>query len=86
MSKGYYARVPIEVDCATGVRMTADVYVKMEASDDLKAGPFLDEYTLEYHTNYYRPMRHIQVKQHAYLGKPSTWGKTAEASFDTRLT
>ena len=86
VSKGYYMRVPIQVHTTTEVTMGADVYMKTQSTEELRQGPFVEEYTLEYHINNYRAMRHIQVKQQAYLGKPSTWGKTADASFDARLT
>lgn len=86
MSKGYYTRVPIELDCVTGVRMSADVYVKVQSGEELRSNPFLEQYAIDYHNETYRPIRHIQVKQQAYLGNPSTWGKTAEATFDARLT
>jgi hypothetical protein len=47
--------------------MEVDVYFKTESSEELRNAEFFEEYTLEYHLKHYKAIRHIQVKQLAYL-------------------
>jgi gamma-glutamylcyclotransferase (GGCT)/AIG2-like uncharacterized protein YtfP len=49
-------------------QVNAFVYFKATPTPSLWMGPFLREYTLEYHRAHYAPIRHIQVKQQKYLG------------------
>jgi hypothetical protein len=62
VGKGYYARVPISVTADDHQVHRAEVYVKISSSDKLREGPFLEEYTLEYHRANYRAIRHIMVR------------------------
>eukprot|EP01117_Protostelium_nocturnum_P014823 TRINITY_DN5682_c0_g1_i1.p1 TRINITY_DN5682_c0_g1~~TRINITY_DN5682_c0_g1_i1.p1 ORF type:complete len:514 (+),score=167.70 TRINITY_DN5682_c0_g1_i1:126-1667(+) len=66
ISKGYYVRVPIEVETPTG-HGTAQVYKKTNSSEELKKGPFLSEYSLPFHKANYHAIQHIAVKQQMYM-------------------
>jgi gamma-glutamylcyclotransferase (GGCT)/AIG2-like uncharacterized protein YtfP len=74
VSKGYYQRIMIPVE-DDGSMVEAYIYVLQVPSDDLRGKDTFDEYTVEMHERYYKPVRHIQRKQFAYIGKPSSWGK-----------
>lgn len=69
LGKGYYARVKLPVTTEDGSKVEAQVYVKTTSSEKLRAGPFLEEYTLEFHKANYRAIRHIMVR--AAEGKKS---------------
>ena len=55
-------RRKIGVTTATGERFEPEVYAKVTSSDKLREGPFLEEYTLEFHRANYRAIRHIMVR------------------------
>lgn len=67
VNKGYYSREFITVSC-NDTSMETNVYFKLEHSGELLQRPMHEEYSLEYHLAHYQPIRHIQVKQKAYLG------------------
>lgn len=62
VGKGYYVRRKIGVTTATGEHFEPEVYAKVTSSDKLREGPFLEEYTLEFHRANYRAIRHIMVR------------------------
>ena len=48
----------------------ANIYMKADCQNiDLSKAQLLKEYEYEYHKKYYSPIKHIQVKQLAYLGE-----------------
>jgi gamma-glutamylcyclotransferase (GGCT)/AIG2-like uncharacterized protein YtfP len=83
VSKGYYSRVAVPI-CCKGLfgglkECLADVYVLLNASDELTSRPRIKEYTLDMHHRFYNAIVHVQRKQLAYLGwSASTWGKLPE--------
>jgi gamma-glutamylcyclotransferase (GGCT)/AIG2-like uncharacterized protein YtfP len=76
VSKQYYQRqrISVQLEDATNSLLTAEVYCLHSLPPDLANGPFLEEYSLSLHREFYRPVAHIQVKQLGYLGTISTWG------------
>jgi gamma-glutamylcyclotransferase (GGCT)/AIG2-like uncharacterized protein YtfP len=74
ISKGYYSRLPVEVDllhgCKDGLPDKDPVfcYFLTQSGPDLRAGPFVDRYTMQMHRERYRAIRHIQIKQQKYMG------------------
>ena len=56
----------------TGPKLTrvAYAYFKTDPTEQLRRGPFLKEYSLEFHKKMYKPIEHIRVKQNMYLGRP----------------
>lgn len=66
VSKGYYCRKTIKV-LLNSKEMEVDVYFKTESSEELRNSEYFEEYTLKYHLEHYKAIRHIQVKQLAYL-------------------
>ena len=69
VNKNYYDRRQIPVTCEFNDRVYyANAYFKIQSNAELRERPYLSEYTYEYHKKYYQPIRHIQVKQQAYLG------------------
>lgn len=67
ITKGYYSRELIQISCNNSI-YNANVYFKLEVSEDLLERELHSEYSLEYHKSHYQPIRHIQVKQKQYLG------------------
>jgi gamma-glutamylaminecyclotransferase len=65
--KGYYERRVLPVVDAEGRRVEAHAFVKCASSADLRARPFLSEYSLDFHRQHYRAIRHIGVKQDLYM-------------------
>jgi hypothetical protein len=58
-------------------KLQAQVYFKTESSPELRASPFLEEYTFDFHSKNYIAIMHIMVKQQLYMGDIK-WG-----DFDT---
>eukprot|EP00026_Physarum_polycephalum_P005786 Phypoly_transcript_05824.p1 GENE.Phypoly_transcript_05824~~Phypoly_transcript_05824.p1 ORF type:complete len:588 (+),score=94.49 Phypoly_transcript_05824:110-1765(+) len=74
IGKGYYSRRTIPVTSKNGKqKLHADVYFKTESSPELRASPFLPEYSLDFHLKNYNAIMHIMVKQQLYMGD-ITWG------------
>jgi len=67
--KGYYKREEITVQTDHGKVQKAFVYVRCESSPTLEALESHSAYTLEHHQKFYQPIKHIQVKQLAYLSE-----------------
>lgn len=80
ISKQYYQRkkIAVQLHDARNTLMIADVYCVSFLPDHLTNGPFLEEYTLTYHRECYRPIAHIQVKQLNYIQTISSWGNVQE--------
>eukprot|EP01051_Picozoa_sp_SAG22_P007046 SAG22_NODE_483_length_9925_cov_3.568186_1_plen_664_part_00 len=87
--KGYYDRVPVEVEvsaaaagrwwlgrCARPSHTTAWVYVLREPELELVQLPRIAEYTLELHDDVYKPVAHIKVKQQLYLAASCRYSET----------
>lgn len=70
VNKKHYKRTEIAVMYDGGKKMMKGfAFFKAKYDKKILKQEFLSEYTLEYHKNNYSPMRHIQVKQLAYLGE-----------------
>ncbi len=83
LSKGYYNRQLISVEAVRNkatVFIDAFVYTLNNPSSQLKEKEPTHEYSLNMHRSLYSPIAHIQVKQIAYFGLPSTWGKILNQS------
>eukprot|EP00727_Mastigamoeba_balamuthi_P005279 m51a1_g1475 hypothetical protein (514) ;mRNA; r:266698-268435 len=72
VSKGHYCRRAIDVVVAGGGTATAQCYCNAISTAELRAREFVDEYTQRMHSEQYRAIRHILVKQQLYLGSPLT--------------
>eukprot|EP01113_Clastostelium_recurvatum_P000566 TRINITY_DN10257_c0_g1_i3.p1 TRINITY_DN10257_c0_g1~~TRINITY_DN10257_c0_g1_i3.p1 ORF type:complete len:566 (+),score=106.24 TRINITY_DN10257_c0_g1_i3:1-1698(+) len=73
VSKGYYTRKTIRVrerEGEAGRTYEPEVYCMAHPSPSLIAGPFIEEYTLDFHRAHYNAIRHILVKQKKYLDMP----------------
>lgn len=83
LRKGYYCREKIPVspvfrisefsqqnfpEVKLGGEVTAYVYFKVKSDESLLQLPFLEVYDYKLHKQLYKPIKHIQVKQRAYLG------------------
>jgi gamma-glutamylcyclotransferase (GGCT)/AIG2-like uncharacterized protein YtfP len=74
ISKGHYKRKAIQVyddndnqDQRSRI-VDADIYMKAVFDAELlKSKEMMNEYSYEYHKQFYSPIKHIQVKQLAYL-------------------
>ena len=53
----------------------AEIYLKQESSVELWQKQYWARYSMAIHRRVYNTIRHIQVKQHAYLGE----GKNEDA-------
>eukprot|EP01083_Nonionella_stella_P301093 1031290_1 len=73
VSKGHYKRKKINIvmmDDEDEKEIKANIYMKADVGNiDLSETELLNEYSYEYHKKYYSPIKHIQVKQLAYLGE-----------------
>eukprot|EP01087_Luapelamoeba_hula_P011320 TRINITY_DN3064_c0_g1_i1.p1 TRINITY_DN3064_c0_g1~~TRINITY_DN3064_c0_g1_i1.p1 ORF type:complete len:541 (+),score=79.64 TRINITY_DN3064_c0_g1_i1:40-1662(+) len=71
INKGYYSRREIEVHLGISAEepstASVGVYFKTDSNQMLRAGPFLEEYTLAWHKDNYRAIRHIWIKQELYM-------------------
>ena len=72
VTKGHYKRMEISVQINNGNVIKAHVYCKHKFNDNELNREYIDEYTMECHKKYYSPIKHIQVKQLAYLGENNT--------------
>lgn len=80
LSKGYYLRkrISVQLHDPSNSLVIASVYCVDALPPHLEKGPFLEEYTLSYHREFYRPVSHIQVKQLNYIKTISTWGNVQD--------
>jgi hypothetical protein len=80
VSKQYYERkrISVQLEDSSNSLVTAEVYCVRSLPEHLATGPFLDDYSLSLHREFYRPVAHIQVKQLGYLRTISTWGNVTE--------
>jgi gamma-glutamylcyclotransferase (GGCT)/AIG2-like uncharacterized protein YtfP len=79
ISKGYYSRDTIDViefHNDQKVNTKAFIYVLNKSTEELRAQPLLEQYSLDMHNNLYHAIQHIQIKQKNYYKVASTWGKT----------
>ena len=61
----------------------AHIYVLCSSPPELRALPFLEEYTLEWHREHYQAVRHISIKQGMYLAGAARYSeKQKHAGFD----
>jgi len=70
ISKGYYCRRSIPVVITKNGKQStvkAFVYFKTTSEDELRKKEYQEEYTLNYHQQYYHAIKHILVKQKMYL-------------------
>ncbi|PRP85353.1 hypothetical protein PROFUN_07061 [Planoprotostelium fungivorum] len=68
VKKFYYTRNRITVRMNESLEIVeAQVYVKTSSSEEMKKGPFLSDYTMEYHKRQYSAIHHISVKQLMYM-------------------
>jgi hypothetical protein len=71
VGKGHYVRTSIAVEAprtdGVKVEMTAFAFFRAESTPELRESQFQKEYTLAFHNQFYRPIRHILVKQSMYL-------------------
>jgi gamma-glutamylcyclotransferase (GGCT)/AIG2-like uncharacterized protein YtfP len=80
LSKGYYLRkrISVQLHDSSNSLVLASVYCLESLPPHLENGPFLEEYSLAYHREFYRPVAHIQVKQLNYIQTISTWGNVQD--------
>ena len=76
IGKGYYDRRSFVVHKCTRQGSTiidskesfsVQAYFKSHSNEELAKGPFLQEYTLQFHKKNYKPIQHILAKQEMYL-------------------